>query len=60
MRGLIIAMAWAFAASTAAGAQEVKIVGEDIRVPHGDGVQIYVRNKRPDGVQAFKSAASPS
>jgi len=55
MRGLVFAVALALAASTAAYAQEVKIVGEDIRVPHGDGVQIYVRNKRPDGVQAFKS-----
>ena len=55
MRGLIIAMALALAASTAADAQERKVVGEDIRVPHGDGVQIYVRNKRPEGVQAFKS-----
>ena len=55
MRGLFIAMALALAASTAADAQERKVVGEDIRVPHGDGVQIYVRNKRPEGVQAFKS-----
>jgi pimeloyl-ACP methyl ester carboxylesterase len=55
MRGLIVAIAFALAASTAAYAQEVKVVGEDIRVPHGDGVQIFVRNKRPEGVQAFKS-----
>ena len=55
MRGMIIAIAFVLAASTAAYAQEVKVVGEDIRVPHGDGVQIFVRNKRPDGVQAFKS-----
>ena len=55
MRGMIIAIAFVLAASTAAYAQEVKVVGEDIRVPHGDGVQIYVRNKRPEGVQAFKS-----
>jgi pimeloyl-ACP methyl ester carboxylesterase len=36
-------------------AQDIQVVEEDIRVPYGDGVQIFVRNKRPEGVQTFKS-----
>ena len=55
MRGLIIAMVLAAAGSTAAFAQEVKTVGEEIFVAHGTGTQIFVRNKRPEGVQNFKS-----
>lgn len=34
-------------------AQGVKIASEDIYVPHGDGVKIFVRNKRPEGVTSF-------
>ena len=30
-----------------------KIVAEDLMVTHGADTQIYVRNKRPDGVSAF-------
>ena len=55
MRGFIIAMILAAAGSTTAYAQEAKIVGEEILVPHGTGTQIFVRNKRPEGVQTFKS-----
>ncbi len=55
MHGLIIAMALVFAASATAYAQDVKIVGEDILVSHGAGTQIFVRNRRPEGVQAFRS-----
>jgi len=45
---LFVAIALALAASAAAHAQEVRAVGEEIHVPHGDGVQIFVRNKRPE------------
>src|SRR6476619_3293655 len=55
MHRFIIAMTLVAAATTATYAQDIKVVGEDLRVPHGDGVQIFVRNKRPEGVQAFKS-----
>lgn len=56
MRGLIIGMVLAMAGSAAAAqAQTVKIVAEDLMVPHGDGVQIFVRNKRPEGVAKFAS-----
>jgi pimeloyl-ACP methyl ester carboxylesterase len=34
-------------------AQAPKIVAEEFKVPHSEGVQIYVRSKRPDGVQNF-------
>ena len=55
MRMFFIAMVLATTATSATYAQDIKVVGEDIRVPHGDGVQIFVRNKRPEGVQTFKS-----
>ena len=55
MRGFIVAMVLAAAGSIAAHAQEAKTVGEDIVVPHGADTQIFVRNKRPEGVQNFKS-----
>lgn len=54
MRRFMIAMLLV-ASAAAAHAQDIKVVGEDIRVPYGDGVQIFVRNKRPEGVQSFKS-----
>jgi pimeloyl-ACP methyl ester carboxylesterase len=54
MLRFIIAMVLMVAA-TATYAQDIKVVGEDIRVPYGDEVQIFVRNKRPEGVQTFKS-----
>ena len=38
-----------------ARAPKFKIVGEDILIPHSDGVQIFVRNRRPDGVGRFES-----
>jgi pimeloyl-ACP methyl ester carboxylesterase len=60
MRSLIVAAALALVCAPLPGrwsavAQGVKVVGEDLRVAHGDGVQIFVRNKRPDGVDTFKS-----
>ena len=55
MRKLVAAIVIGMAASAAAHAQSVKVVAEEIFVQGGDGVQIFVRNKRPDGVQSFKS-----
>ena len=34
---------------------EAKIVVEEFRVPHEGGIEIYVRNKRPEGIQTFAS-----
>jgi pimeloyl-ACP methyl ester carboxylesterase len=42
--GAVLAPAWA---------QGVKITSEDIYVPHGDGVKIFVRNKHPAGMESF-------
>jgi pimeloyl-ACP methyl ester carboxylesterase len=42
--------------ATAVNAQTVRVVTESYHVPAGDpGIQLYVRNKRPDGVTQFKS-----
>ena len=41
--------------ATAAFAQVPKIVSEEMMVPSGDpGIDIYVRNKRPDNMSAFR------
>src|SRR6266566_54448 len=51
--GLLIAAAASFA--TAALAQSPKIVMEEIMVPAADaGIEIYVRNKRPTDLTAFR------
>jgi pimeloyl-ACP methyl ester carboxylesterase len=55
MRALIAAIVMTAVGSSAAWAQDIKTVGEEILVPHGAGTQIFVRNKRPEGVQTFKS-----
>jgi pimeloyl-ACP methyl ester carboxylesterase len=55
MHLFMIAMMLVTAATTAPYAQDIKVTGEDIRVPYENGVQIFVRNKRPEGVQTFKS-----
>src|SRR5262245_34959746 len=55
MRGLIAAMVLAALGSTAGWAQDMKTVSDEILVPHGPGTSIFVRNKRPEGVQTFKS-----
>ena len=55
MLRFMIAMVLVLAVTAATYAQDIKVVGEDIRVPYDDGVQIFVRNKRPEGVQTFKS-----
>ena len=36
-------------------AHAAKIASEEMMIPHSDGVQIYVRNKRPEGVQQFSA-----
>jgi len=54
MKAILVA-ATVWLAASAASAQGIKLVGEDLKVPHGDGVEIYVRNKRPDGVASFAS-----
>lgn len=42
--------------ATTVNAQTVRVVTESYHVPAGDpGIQLYVRNKRPDGVTQFKS-----
>src|SRR5262245_7355373 len=48
--GALVSMVW-----TASGvwAQMPKVVAEEFRVPHGEGDEIYVRSKRPDGVARF-------
>jgi len=52
---LIIAIAAAASFATAAFAQAPKIVMEEIMVPAADpGIEIYVRNKRPADLTAFR------
>ena len=53
MRVVVMAMALALMSASAAQAQGGKIASEDIYVAHGDGVKIFVRNKRPEGVASF-------
>jgi pimeloyl-ACP methyl ester carboxylesterase len=53
MRGLVIAAMLVITGSAGAFAQEAKTTGEDILVPFGTGTQIFVRNKRPEGVTSF-------
>jgi pimeloyl-ACP methyl ester carboxylesterase len=58
MRRLLTACVVALACllATTVDAQTVRIVTESYHVPAGDpGIQLYVRNKRPDGVPQFKS-----
>jgi pimeloyl-ACP methyl ester carboxylesterase len=55
MLRLLIGMVLVLSTMTASLAQEIKVTSEDLMVPAGDGVQIFVRNKRPAGVEAFKS-----
>jgi pimeloyl-ACP methyl ester carboxylesterase len=48
--GVLVCLLWA---TNGAWAQTPKIVAEEFRVPHGAGVEIYVRTKRPEGVTRF-------
>ena len=52
MLRFVLAAAVVFAA-TAVQAQTAKVVTEDLFVPHSDGIRIFVRNKRPAGVEKF-------
>jgi pimeloyl-ACP methyl ester carboxylesterase len=51
MRSLITALLATMLLGATAQAQTIK--AEDLTVPHGDGVQIFVRNKHADGVARF-------
>lgn len=53
MLRLFLATTIAFVTIAAASAQTAKVVTEDLFVPHGDGVKVFVRNKRPAGVEKF-------
>ena len=53
MRWLIATVLAALFMPGTANAQTPKTIREEFKVPHADGVQIYVRNKRPDGVHNF-------
>jgi len=55
VRRLVVAIVVGMAMSATAHAQNAKVVAEDIFVQHGDGVQIFVRSKRPDGAVTFRS-----
>jgi pimeloyl-ACP methyl ester carboxylesterase len=53
MRWLIAVVLAALCLPAASQAQTPKILGEEFKVPHAEGIQVYVRSKRPDGVQRF-------
>jgi len=55
MRSLMAGLLVLMLTSTAAYAQGRKVIAEDLKVAQGAGVEIYVRNKRPDGVTTFPS-----
>jgi pimeloyl-ACP methyl ester carboxylesterase len=52
---LLWAMTLACLALPSTSHAEAKIVVEEFRVPHEGGIEIYVRNKRPEGIQTFAS-----
>jgi pimeloyl-ACP methyl ester carboxylesterase len=54
MRWLLTGLIAVICMSTTAHAQGVKVVADDLKVPFGAD-QIYVRNKRPDGLAKFGS-----
>ena len=47
---VFVCLLWA---TDGAWAQTPKVVAEEFRVPHGAGIEIYVRAKRPEGVTQF-------
>lgn len=53
--GLFVSMAMFMMAPTGVHAQGNKVVAADLTVPDGAGGQMYVRNKRPDGLTRFSS-----
>jgi pimeloyl-ACP methyl ester carboxylesterase len=46
----LLCLLWA---TNGAWAQTPKVVAEELRIPHGSGIEIYVRAKRPEGVTQF-------
>jgi pimeloyl-ACP methyl ester carboxylesterase len=55
MLKMFLLVAAAMALATAAAAQSARIVMEEMMVPSGDpGIDIYVRNKRPADLTAFR------
>ena len=55
MLKLVAMMAMALGLVSPAQAQAPRLASEDIMVPLGDGAQIFVRNKRPEGATTFNS-----
>ena len=53
--GLFVSMVMFMMAPTGVHAQGNKVVAADLTVPDGAGGQMYVRNKRPDGLTRFSS-----
>jgi pimeloyl-ACP methyl ester carboxylesterase len=53
MHSLIIALLVIPFLAAVADAQPLKVAAEDLKVAHGDGVQIFVRNKHPENQLAF-------
>jgi len=54
MLKVVAMLAIALGLSSPVAAQSPRLASEDLKVPFGDG-QIFVRNKRPEGVASFKS-----
>jgi pimeloyl-ACP methyl ester carboxylesterase len=54
MKSLVIAAAAALLGATSAVAQTSNIATEEFMVPSDPGIQIYVRNKRPADMTAFR------
>ena len=55
MLKVVAILALALGLIAEAQAQTPRIASEDLMVPFGDGAQIFVRNKRPDGVASFRN-----
>ena len=53
--GLMVSMTMSMASPTVVQAQAYKVEAEDLTVPYGTDAQMYVRHKRPDGVNKFAS-----
>lgn len=53
MRWLLIALLALPFLATVANAQPLKVAAEDLQITHGDGVQMFVRNKHPENQATF-------
>lgn len=53
MRWALNALACLLWATNGAWAQAPKVEAEEFRIPHGAGIEIYVRAKRSEGVTQF-------